>query len=442
MRGLPFVQALLSALVLAQAGLARADQAPAPPAAPAPAAVPATAAVPAPATALTTEDLARARTYVTAGGHAYEAGQFLAAVQAFEQAYRIAPRPIVLFDIAQGYHRQYTVDHAVLNLKSAVDHYRRYVAEDPKGKRRLEAVQALGDLEAELGRVRGAPDAGGGAPSAPAPAATRVVVSSQTPNATVSLDGKPPVPAPLIEEVKAGPHLVVVSAAGFFDEQAQVVAVQGALAAREVELRERPGLLMVVGPPGGVVAVDGRSVGTTPLAHPLELPAGPHFVTLRQTGHVPAAQEVTLARGALLRIEPKLEVTSTRVGSYVDLGIGAATLVAAGVLWGVAEVEQGQANTIGNARANGSISEQQRETFNADLDRRNGLFNAAGATAGVGGAAVLTGALLYLLDSPRAPAAPARAVPADDGRKSPSIDLSFAPLLGRGLAGGGLRGSF
>src|SRR5258706_11656922 len=74
-------------------------------------------AAPAPAEA------ADARLYFNAGARAYAAGKYPAAIRAFEEAYRIEPRPGLVFSIAQAYRRQYFIDKAKQNLVEAIEHY-------------------------------------------------------------------------------------------------------------------------------------------------------------------------------------------------------------------------------------------------------------------------------------------------------------------------------
>src|SRR4051812_9930626 len=55
-------------------------------------------------------EAADARLYFNAGARAYAAGKYVPAIRAFEEAYRIEPRPGLVFSIAQAYRRQYFID--------------------------------------------------------------------------------------------------------------------------------------------------------------------------------------------------------------------------------------------------------------------------------------------------------------------------------------------
>jgi len=111
-------------------------------------------------TAFAQTNVDQAKTFFTAGAQAYERGDFLGAIQAFERAYQLAPRPAILFSIAQAYRRQYYIDKKPEPLKSAVANYRKYLEQAPDGNRRADAAQALAELGPAADRLSG--EGGGG----------------------------------------------------------------------------------------------------------------------------------------------------------------------------------------------------------------------------------------------------------------------------------------
>ena len=136
--------------------------------------------------------------YFDAGVEAYEEGQYPAAIQAFEQAYRIAPHSAIDFSIAQAYRRQYFIDKNPELARRALARYRSYLDQVPQGRRRADAAQALGELEVELGHATSVSGAA-------LPLKTRVMVtSSRGKDVRIALDGASPVAAPLIVETKPG----------------------------------------------------------------------------------------------------------------------------------------------------------------------------------------------------------------------------------------------
>ena len=179
------------------------------------------------------------KTLFNAGASAYAAGQFNAAIQAFDESYRLSPRPGVLFSIAQAYRRQYYVDKRPEHLKSAIQYYRDYLTKVSEGGRRADAAQALSELEPLAERLGTSPAAPSASPAAPPPE-TRLMVSSPTRGATVSVDKGKAVEAPLITEIKPGKHALHLTAEGYFDEDREINALAGGVAALDIALRDLP----------------------------------------------------------------------------------------------------------------------------------------------------------------------------------------------------------
>src|SRR5438132_8083251 len=151
----------------------------------------------------------QAKTFFTAGAQAYERGDFVGAIQAFERANQLAPRPAILFSIAQAYRRQYYIDGKPDNLRNAVKNYREYLKQAPDGNRKADASQALAELGPAADRL------GEGAGPGTIAKSTRVSLGSNAPGAIVSMDGAAPSPAPFIHDVAPGDHTFVISADGF-----------------------------------------------------------------------------------------------------------------------------------------------------------------------------------------------------------------------------------
>src|SRR4051812_4150596 len=84
--------------------------------------------------------LERAKTFFNAGAQAYAAGQYGAAIQAFEEAYKLAPRPQLLFSIAQALRKEYYVGQDVAIARSAIKQYRDYLDQVPALGRRADAA--------------------------------------------------------------------------------------------------------------------------------------------------------------------------------------------------------------------------------------------------------------------------------------------------------------
>lgn len=356
------------------------------------------------------DDLEKAKPFFDAGAAAYAAGDFAAASQAFGEAYALAPRPQILFSLAQAERRQHTAKHQPQYLADALTHFRLYVEQVPQGGRRADAVEALAELEAAAARV----SPSDGAADSAREVNTRLMVSTPTRDAVVLVDGVSHGESPVIQEVKPGKHHVKVTAPGYFDDERDVTSVKGNLIAVEVTLKDQPAQLVLRAPDGADVTIDGRPYGTTPLA-PLELPAGTHAVTLTKMGHRPVLKNVALERGASKQLGVSMKDTTQRTAAYVVLGAAAFSGVAGGVLAGAAAAKQSTAAQVQSDASQHMITAEELGTYNAALSARDRLRGASFVAFGGAGAFAVAGFSLFLFDHPtpqREEAAPVRAAKA------------------------------
>ena len=386
----------------------------------------------------------QAKALFSAGASAYDKGDYVAAIQAFEGAAKLAPRPALVFSLAQAHRRQYYIDSRPEHLRAAVDLYRAYLEQAPEGNRRADASQALQELGPSAQKL-------GGDSSAPAAqeAARISIHSSGTPGARVSLDGGKTVEAPLIGAVTAGKHKVVISADGFFDETREVTAVLGTIIAEDVALRERPALVTLVGADDGArVEVDGRFVSTTPLHAPLEIASGSHLLTVTKNGHEAYARDLDLGRGETRSLDAKLAPSKQRGTAGWLFVAGGVAVVAGGAFLTVALLEEATASSILNARATRNLTAADLDRY--DAARRARTSWTAASVAGFGAGAVLaaTALVLFVFDPPSTPSTAHR----DDATKPAGplprrvepteVGVGFVPWLGPTLVGGGAEVRF
>ena len=79
------------------------------------------------------------------------------------------------------------------------------------------------------------------------------------------------------------------------------------------EISGRTGLLdLQATEPGAAISIDEKPMGTTPLAKPLRLPAGPHRVRITKDGFQPFDQVPAVAVGTTATVVVKLEAASTK----------------------------------------------------------------------------------------------------------------------------------
>ena len=366
-----------------------------------------------------------------AGAQAYSSGQFAAAIQAFDQAQKLAPRAQILFSLAQAQRRQYFVDKNPDHLRAALKNFRAYLKEVPEGGRRVDAAQARGERELLETRIEGAQGRGGKEPA-------RLMVLTRAPGAMVSFDGGPPKPVPHAAEVAPGPHRVHVTAEGFYPETRDALAVDNAIVPFDVPLREKPATLTLVGPHGADVFLDGQRIGAVGSA-PLSVPAGRHVVTVQSNGHWPFSEEVDLRRGAEHRLETPLPATRQRWASYGLLGLSASSAVVAGVFGYLALDHESEAKSLDKRRQTEGISSADRDQYDREIRLRDRMADGSSVSLGVAAGAGVLGAVLWIFDPPSSRPREGRARDAAPGADaSPSVELGLAP----GPGGVSLRGAF
>jgi len=388
------------------------------------------------------DDVAQAKAHFAIAARAYEANQFGVAIEAFEEAYRLAPRPAILFSIAQAHRRRYFAERQNDDLLRAVDYYRRYLKDDPQGSRVGEALTALGDLEPLAARLGGEP----AAPAVEQPAAAkgssaRLLIAPSVKGAVARVDGGAAIALPNRVEVAPGRHSVEIEATGYQPERREVEVGAGESFAIDVRLLQKPAFVQPPADAGVRVYVDGRFAATTPLAGPLEVPAGLHAISLARRGHDPVSFELELGPGESKPVDADFSPTTQRVTSYALFAVSGALLVGGGVFTGLALEEENTASDIEDRATSGNISFAERDEHEEAIERRDSYRNVAiGAFAGAL-ATGTTAALLYVLDQPEPEVVPARAPSPREPAEKPDLELGFAPLIAPDLAGLGVWGT-
>lgn len=341
-----------------------------------------------------------AKSLYEAGGEAYRRGQYDVAINAFEEAIKLAPRPPIIFSAAQAYRLQYFVDADPKKLVRALELYRRYLIEVPSGGRRDHAAQYVAELAPILERQQAAE--GGAAPVGEA----RLIVSSRVEGATARVDGSEPQTIPATFEAAPGPHTVVVEAPEHASKTIDTVAVAGSAVAVNVELEPLPGRVRLETEEGATVAIGGREVGKSPL-EALELSAGTHTLAVVARGRQPWVETVTLARGESRDLRADLSTSGQRIGAYVVFGGAALLLAGAGVSSGLAIDRELAARPFELKLASVGFSSPSEADAYAQLrSERDAFARTAAGFAAAGAGAVITGVLLWLFDTPEIPRAP------------------------------------
>ncbi len=390
----------------------------------------------------TPDEVDRARTFFNAGAQAYSAARYGDAVRSFDQAYELAPRPQLLFSLAQAERKEYFAGNDASFLRRAIQHYKAYLEQVASGGRRSEATEAKADLEARLARDPQAQAASGAAPPVEKRKA-RVTVYSATPGAQASIDGGSGQELPYFGDLEPGKHRVRVFAEGFIDAEREVSGDRPIDQPVDLPLQERPCTVTVVLDTTADVLLDGRIVATAPVSRPIELPPGVHVLSVAANGKKPLSQEVSLPRGKTFRFEPKLEASGQRVVAVSMLGVGAVSVVT-GLVFGVLSLgQESRAKNIADQRATGNIGSGQLDSYNSAVDRRDAFRTVSVVTLAAGGALALGGGLLYVFDRPTVSVLPpSRVEPAPAPKPLQPTDLTASPMLGPGIWGASMSARF
>ena len=358
-------------------------------------------------------DRAKAEEYFRAGAQAFKQQNFGAAAEQFELAYRELPLPQIAFSAAQAYRRQYFIDPQPRYVQRAVELYEKYLADVKTGGRVGDAADGLAEMRRELDRL----NARGTHFEAAQQPQTRLAVSvtvagearaalgdlsavpvTDTTGVHATLDGKPvELFAPI--EVAPGDHVVEVRAPGYFPIRIARRAVEGASDVVEAELRPVPAHVTVHTDDGASVAIDGKPVGTAPLAA-LALPAGRHTVAITRRGRIPVVRDVELARDQALALDAPLAKTGKRRALPWLLG-GTGVLAAGSAVTAVLALSaDDRLGKLERERTTTGLTAAQFHDLQDEQRKRDRYRDAAFALGGAAVAAGAVAAAFYWFDSP------------------------------------------
>jgi tetratricopeptide (TPR) repeat protein len=381
------------------------------------------------------DDDAQSRAYFETGAKAYEKGDYVNAIRAFEQAYALTKRPGLIFSIAQSYKRQYAIDSNPAHLRKSLEYYRRFLTEDKGGKRRGDATNSIMEVEAILGRLPAEQQAPP-TQTVETPQPTLVSITTQVDDATISIDNATPRSLEPVE-VKPGKHKIVLQAPGYFPEERELFAADKQMTALDVPLRPIPAKITIAGRPGSTVTVDGAPRGILPFAGPIEVEAGQRNIIVSQSGFVTFAKDYDLGRGKELSITADLSRTRQRILSGIMFGTGI-TFAGFGVLATLSAAGSfGEAAKIGLRWDNGeTITAQELKDYNDYNTAQSEATVASTILFNLGAASAALGFLLYYFDDPKLPQVKPKKDDTTPKKDTPGMrDMMFAPVTGPGYGG-------
>lgn len=149
--------------------------------------------------------------------------------------------------------------------------------------------------------------------------------------ATLELDGKPlPIKDGQVE-LPVGAHVLVARAPKHRETRLEIPADRGPDYRLAITLDRLGAFVELAGTPAGArVRVDDQPVGTTPLAAPIELPAGEHTVEVTVPGYRPYRTRAAFEADQRVRLEPRRLVRDDQKRALIAGAASGAVLFAAG----------------------------------------------------------------------------------------------------------------
>lgn len=361
------------------------------------------------------EDRATAERYFRLGEKAYQSQNFAAAADNFEEAYKNFNLAEIAFSAAQAYRRLYRLEPKPEHVQRAVDLYKVYLGKVKSGGRVADAADALAEMQHELDKLISS-----GVQVSPALAKqyTRLVINpslgtdvsstnmeevkegdSKATLFTATLDGQP---ADVFAPINVLPKVykIVVTVDGYFPGTREASAPQGATTIVDVPLVPRPARVTIESVRGARVAVDGRPVGTVPIA-PQELPAGRHVISISMRGREPIAREVVVTRGQELDLRAPLQMTTRRRLVPWLLGGAAVAAAFAGMTTTFAFIRDNDAeDRLSVLRLDGGFTQADLDGYDRARRARDRWRTAAYVSGASLAAIIGAAAILYYTDNP------------------------------------------
>jgi hypothetical protein len=159
--------------------------------------------------------LADARQHFMAGQDYYTQGRYDKAIEEFEEAYRLEPKPLLLYNISMAQEK-------VGELEKSVDYLKRYLEATPDNEDRTTLLAKVANLKALIAK-------------------TGIKVTTKEAEATVFVDGKDVGKTPVagVIRLSVGAHKIRVSKKGFEDFKMNVAVSSGQTT--PVEITMEPG---------------------------------------------------------------------------------------------------------------------------------------------------------------------------------------------------------
>ena len=276
----------------------------------------------------------------------YLQGKYDEAAQGFQDAYAARPFPQFLYNIGASFHMKGKKTSDVEAYQKAVDHYKKYLAEDPTASDKAKVEKAIGVLEAEIKRVKdsGVPPVGAGSAAPPvAPSAEieslgdvkvrgLIVVESEPSNATIYIDDKrkgPYATTPWSGSLE-GEHKIIIEKRGYKIAEKTVSADPSKLFVLSAVMAQEDYLgwaEITSNVPGASIFIDDKSIGAvgkTPLSQNIK--PGKHTFWISTEGYDEYKEEVEVIAGETHAIKAALKGAPIGKLNVIGLGVEDSTI--------------------------------------------------------------------------------------------------------------------
>jgi hypothetical protein len=284
----------------------------------------------------------------------YLQGKYDEAARGFIDAYAARAFPQFLYNAGASYHMKGMKASDVEAYEKAVDAYRKYLEADKQAPDKAKIEKAIGVLEAEIKRIKAAPEATPGAttgsaapPQTPSQEVQQlgeakprglVVIESDPSNATVYLDDKrkgPFATTPWSGSLE-GDHKVIIEKRGYTVIEKSVSADPTKLFVLAASMSQQSFLGWVEitsNVPGADIFIDDKTVGAvgrTPLSQNIK--PGKHTFWISADGYDEYKQEVEVIPNETHAVKAQLKGSPVGKLNVTGIGIEDATIVVDGTL--------------------------------------------------------------------------------------------------------------
>jgi hypothetical protein len=218
------------------------------------------------------------------GQEAYKKDDFATAIKYFEEAYKLSPNPVYLYNIAVAY-------ELWGNKGKSAEYYEKYLPDAVDAKEKA-------SIQSKINELRPPPNL---APALNPDGKSKVEIRTEPAGASIWLEEKKDKPlgaTPFTYEVTPGKHLLIIELEGYAPVTRSFEVLSAQTASIDVAMAKKDGAVMIAvqsNVTGAKVYLDDRSqgvAGMTPFQ--VMVAAGKHTIIAEKEGYAPFTKEVNI----------------------------------------------------------------------------------------------------------------------------------------------------